>query len=110
MTMNHIIIGEKMLEATKVCSVNYHCDTHQFDTGSPFFAHKLFNHSIYDENPANALAKVLIELIEMKYIIAAQINISDYNPNEDYLCFYCGKEVHERILYCSEACTIKGGD
>lgn len=44
--------------------INYHCDTMQLDSGSPFFALHLIKHNIWDENLANALAKTLIYLID----------------------------------------------
>jgi hypothetical protein len=44
--------------------INYHCDTMQFDTGSPFFGLTLLKHNIFDESLANCLAKMLIHLIK----------------------------------------------
>ncbi len=29
----------------------------------------------------------------------------DYDPNEDFNCGYCGKEMLRRYLFCSTKCT-----
>lgn len=63
MRMVSIFIGE---ELTRVYSINYHCDTIQLETESPFFANKLFRKNIYDANFSNALAKTIIYLVENK--------------------------------------------
>ena len=34
---------------------------------------------------------------------------SDYNPNEDFGCMYCGKQMLRRYLYCSQRCQDKDG-
>jgi hypothetical protein len=60
--IKRIFIDDKL---TRVYSVNYHCDTVQFKSESPFFAHTLFK-GIYDTNPADALAKTILFLIENK--------------------------------------------
>lgn len=58
-------------EPDKVFSVyciNYDCDTFDLKDSSPWLTRKLFPHSIYDKNFANALAKTKIYLIENKLI------------------------------------------
>ena len=32
---------------------------------------------------------------------------SDYDPNEDFNCGYCGKEMLRRFLFCSKECSDK---
>lgn len=29
---------------------------------------------------------------------------SDYDPNEEFVCGYCGKEMYHRFIFCSQAC------
>lgn len=64
----HHIVEEKTNRLVKVYSINYHCDSATIEIVSPFFAHTLYKHNIYDENLANCLAKNLIFLIENGYI------------------------------------------
>jgi len=33
--------------------------------------------------------------------------VHDLDPNEDFNCGFCGKELFTRILYCSKECTDK---
>jgi len=64
----NLIVNQESYTAAQVNSINYNCDTIQLESGSPFFSYTLFNHNIYDENLANAFAKVLIKLIEDGYL------------------------------------------
>ena len=32
---------------------------------------------------------------------------SDYDPNEDFSCGFCGKAVYHRYLFCSRECQEK---
>ena len=49
--------------------LNYYCDTQQYKKdGDPFFLPNLIQNNIYDEKLPDALAKLLIALIEMEYV------------------------------------------
>ena len=49
--------------------LNYYCDTHEMKEGvDPYFATSLIQQNIYDEKLANALAKILIILLEQGWI------------------------------------------
>ncbi len=48
--------------------INYHCDTAQLGSGSPFFALQLFKKNIHAANAADALAMTWIALKEGGYI------------------------------------------
>lgn len=57
-----------LLEISKnikeVYLVNYRCDSTECSGENAWLERTLFDHNIYDENPANAFAKALIYLIE----------------------------------------------
>ena len=63
-------------EIIPVFLVNYHCDTFQVESGSPFFALKLIMHNIYDAKLEDCLAKLLIWLIENGYVNYGQPDIT----------------------------------
>jgi len=32
---------------------------------------------------------------------------ADYDPNEEFSCGYCGKEMYGRYIFCSQLCEDK---
>ena len=41
----------------------------------------------------------------MNMLIRTILMEAEYEPNEEFICGYCGCEVEGRYLYCSQACT-----
>lgn len=52
----------------EVFIVNYRCDSMECEGEAAWLERTLFDHSIYDENLADCLAKTFIHLIEKKFI------------------------------------------
>lgn len=46
----------------------------------------------------NKLRRIFFNLLRSLFWI-------DYNPNEDFTCMNCGKEMYHRYLCCSPKCT-----
>ena len=64
--MRSLVVENDISNPDRTFIVNYHCDTLQFDSGSSFFALHLIKHNIWDTSLPDALAKLLIYLLENK--------------------------------------------
>ena len=71
MTRSVIVPEIEVLLPIKTLIVNYKCDTFDMNNENAIFG-KYLTKNIWDENSANALAKMLIYLIENKLVVIKQ--------------------------------------